>query len=84
FPYWFTRWALHSINRKENKPFVFYLHPWEFDPHQPRIPQARLLSKFRHYNQLQRTQTRFEKLLMDFVFAPLPVLAIPASPVISC
>lgn len=84
FPYWFTQWALKAINQKEGKPFVFYLHPWEIDPEQPRMHQARLLSKFRHYNQLQRTQMCFEKLLKDFAFAPLPVLAIPTPPVKSC
>jgi len=72
FPYWFTRWALQTINEKESKPFVFYLHPWELDPDQPRIHKIRRFSRFRHYNQLQRTQSRFEQLLKDFVFAPLP------------
>lgn len=71
FPYWFTRYALRTINNKEGKPFIFYLHPWELDPDQPRMQQARLLSQFRHYNQLRRTQARFEQLLQDFSFMPL-------------
>lgn len=72
FPYWFTRWALNEINQKESKPFVFYLHPWELDPEQPRIGQARLLSRFRHYNNLGLVSQRFEQLLNDFHFVPLP------------
>ena len=71
FPYWFSRYALRIINEKEGKPFIFYLHPWELDPDQPRMHQARILSRFRHYNQLQRTTGRFAQLLQDFRFAPL-------------
>ena len=71
FPYWFTRYALQTINHKESKPFIFYLHPWELDPEQPRMQRARLLSRFRHYNQLQRTRLRFERLLKEFCFVPL-------------
>lgn len=73
FPYWFTRWALDSINTKEGQPFVFYLHPWEVDPDQPRIEHASLLSRFRHYNNLAKTQKRFKRLLKDFAFRPLPI-----------
>ena len=72
FPYWFTKLALKSINQKEKQPFVFYLHPWEIDPEQPRFKNARLFSKFRHYNNLDKTRIRFERLLNDFQFIPLP------------
>lgn len=73
FPYWFTRRALRTINQKEGKPFIFYLHPWEIDPEQPRMQRAKILSKFRHYNNLKRTSARLNQLLSDFRFAPLPV-----------
>ena len=73
FPYWFTRHALRTINSKEGKPFVFYLHPWELDPEQPRLRNARALSRFRHYNQLRQTAGRFTRLLQDFNFRPLAV-----------
>lgn len=73
FPYWFTRFGLKRINDKEKQPFVFYLHPWEIDCEQPRFKKARLLSKFRHYNNLSKTMDRFERLLTDFKFAPLPI-----------
>ncbi len=72
FPYWFTRMALRKINDAEGQPFVFYLHPWEIDPAQPRFAKATLLSKFRHYNNLDRTMGRFQRLLNDFQFRPLP------------
>ncbi|MGV1098210.1 XrtA system polysaccharide deacetylase [Thiovibrio sp. JS02] len=72
FPYWFTKMALKKINDKECQPFVFYLHPWEIDPEQPRFERASLLSKFRHYNNLDKTLGRFRQLLGDFKFVPLP------------
>ncbi|MFP4573040.1 MAG: XrtA system polysaccharide deacetylase [Desulfobacterales bacterium] len=72
FPYWFTKTALKRINRQEKQPFVFYIHPWELDPGQPRFKNARLLSRFRHYNNLGKTRERFERLLADFDFVPLP------------
>ncbi len=71
FPYWLTKKALARINRVERQPFVFYLHPWEIDPGQPRFEDASLLSRFRHYNNLERTRARFEQLLSDFQFQPM-------------
>jgi polysaccharide deacetylase family protein (PEP-CTERM system associated) len=68
FPYWFTRYALHKINRRDKRQFVFYLHPWEFDPEQPRFNNASAFSRFRHYNNLAKTGTRFSRLLQDFSF----------------
>lgn len=73
FPYWFTKMLLNKINQQENQPFIFYLHPWEVDPDQPRIKNAKLLSKFRHYNNLNKTVQRLERLLTDFKFGPVPV-----------
>ena len=67
FPYWFTRWALRKINRR-GQEFVFYLHPWEVDPQQPRIARAGVLSRFRHYQNLSRCQGRLNQLLGDFEF----------------
>ncbi|MDR0609300.1 MAG: DUF3473 domain-containing protein [Planctomycetaceae bacterium] len=70
FPYFVTfRW-LRSINTL-GRPFVFYIHPWEIDPNQPRIPNAPLKSRFRHYLNLHRTESRLKKLLNDFNFVPI-------------
>ena len=71
FPYWFTKMALRKINEKEKRQFIFYLHPWEFDPEQPRFNNASRFSRFRHYNNLEKTTPRFEKLLQDFSFGPM-------------
>lgn len=71
FPYWLTRKALQEISIRDQKPFIFYLHPWEVDPDQPRMSNARAFSKFRHYNNLCKTSGRLERLLHDFKFGPI-------------
>ena len=71
FPYWLTKRLIGRINRREKKPFVFYIHPWEFDPDQPRIYNAPLKSRFRHYLNLNKVEDRFRKLLRDFKFVAI-------------
>ncbi|MDX2505276.1 MAG: DUF3473 domain-containing protein [Gammaproteobacteria bacterium] len=66
YPYWLSRMGLRQINR-HNKPFIFYLHPWEVDPEQPRI-SASWFSRFRHYNNLDKCEPRLRKLMTDFQF----------------
>ena len=70
-PYAVTRWGLRRINRLERQPFVFYLHPWEFDPNQPRMTGAGWKSNFRHYLNLDKTESRFKRLLSDFEFSTI-------------
>ena len=72
FPYWFTKMALAKINTVEKQPFIFYLHPWEVDPEQPRIRQAGVKSRFRHYRNLDSTEKRLNLLLQGFKFQPIP------------
>jgi polysaccharide deacetylase family protein (PEP-CTERM system associated) len=67
-PYEWTRWGIRRINRAEGRPAIFYLHPWEIDPSQPRIPAGRL-SRFRHYRNLEKTESRLGRLLGDFRFS---------------
>ena len=67
YPYSFTKFALSSLN-KNDQSFAFYLHPWEIDPGQPRI-STNFLSRFRHYNNLDRCEERLTKLLKDFEFS---------------
>jgi len=66
YPYLVTRLGLSQINAQQ-RPFIFYLHPWEIDPGQPRIA-ARWFSRFRHYNNLDKCRSRLHKLLGDFQF----------------
>jgi polysaccharide deacetylase family protein (PEP-CTERM system associated) len=70
FPLWLTRRAVQHLNG-EGHPAVVYLHPWEFDPEQPRIPNAPLKSRFRHYVNLTKTESRLRALLGEFKFAPM-------------
>ena len=72
FPYWLTKKFLKKINVLEKQPFMFYLHPWEVYPDQPRVQKSKMLSKFRHYNNLSKTKERFENLLNDFKFGAIP------------
>jgi polysaccharide deacetylase family protein (PEP-CTERM system associated) len=65
-PYAVSRWLLERVNRCEGQSAIFYFHPWEIDHEQPRIPEANLKSRFRHYLNLQRTEGRIRRLLNDF------------------
>jgi polysaccharide deacetylase family protein (PEP-CTERM system associated) len=68
-PYWLTRAGLHQINTRAGIPFTFYLHPWEIDPGQPRV-KVKAFSRFRHYTNLGRCESRLRRLLDQFAFAP--------------
>jgi polysaccharide deacetylase family protein (PEP-CTERM system associated) len=70
FPYGFTRWGIRRLNNTEHQAAVFYLHPWEIDPTQPPLQGSRL-SRFRHYRNLEKTESRLCQLLHDFRFAPM-------------
>jgi polysaccharide deacetylase family protein (PEP-CTERM system associated) len=69
-PYWVTRTGLRQINDTHQRPFTFYLHPWEVDPGQPRV-QVGWFSRFRHYTNLDRCEARLERLLTEFSFGPM-------------
>jgi polysaccharide deacetylase family protein (PEP-CTERM system associated) len=69
-PYAWTRWGIRRVNEREGRPVVFYLHPWEVDPEQPRLPGSRL-SRLRHYRNLEKTEQRLRRLLEDFKFGPI-------------
>lgn len=71
FPYAVTRYGLRQINGSRRAPFVFYMHPWEIDPGQPRIEVSSWLSRFRHYTNLDRCEERLKRLLREFAFAPV-------------
>lgn len=66
YPYAFSRWSLRRINRNEGQPGIFYFHPWEIDPEQPRIAGIGARTRFRHYLNLGRMQARLQRLLADF------------------
>jgi polysaccharide deacetylase family protein (PEP-CTERM system associated) len=64
-PYSLTTWAIGQLNRVDRRPAMFYLHPWEIDPDQPRLP-ASSVSRWRHYGNLASTEPRLRRLLTEF------------------
>lgn len=74
-PYGFSRWAIRQVNEREDRPAVFYFHPWEIDPEQPRVTNASLRSKVRHYTNLGVMADKLEQLIGDFSWDRMDVLA---------
>lgn len=74
-PYAFSRWAIRQVNRREGRPAVFYFHPWEIDPSQPRVPNAPLKSRLRHYTNLDGMAGKLRQLIADFAWGRMDVLA---------
>lgn len=65
-PYEMSRWMLRRINQRDRQPALFYFHPWEIDPGQPRIAGVGAKTRFRHYVNLDRMEAKLERLLTDF------------------
>jgi polysaccharide deacetylase family protein (PEP-CTERM system associated) len=72
-PYQWTRWGIARLNDVEQLPAIFYLHPWEIDPDQPRL-RTSALGRFRHYFNLSRTEERLRTLIRDFRFSTMKAL----------
>ena len=87
-PYWLTRAGLRKLNDELQRPFIFYLHPWEVDPDQPRV-RTSWKSRLRHYTNLNRCEARLRRLIGEFRFgrvrdvltdaALLPAALLPAA-----
>jgi len=74
-PYPVSRWAIRQVNSVDGRPAVFYFHPWEIDPEQPRVASAPLRSKFRHYTNLTVMAAKLERLVRDFRWGRMDELA---------
>ena len=72
-PYGWTRWGIRRLNDVERCPAIFYLHPWEIDPDQPRL-RAPALGRFRHYFNLGKTEDRLRSLVREFRFSTMMTL----------
>ncbi|MCK6369912.1 MAG: DUF3473 domain-containing protein [Gammaproteobacteria bacterium] len=70
-PYWWSRAALGRVARGEGRPLVFYFHPWEVDPEQPRVAGIDLRTRFRHYVNLAAFEGKLRRLSGDFRWAPM-------------
>jgi polysaccharide deacetylase family protein (PEP-CTERM system associated) len=76
-PYSVSRWLIERVNREERQSAVFYFHPWEIDPEQPRVAGIDVKSRFRHYVNLSRTEARIRRLLGDFAWGRMDEIFLP-------
>jgi polysaccharide deacetylase family protein (PEP-CTERM system associated) len=67
-PYRFSSWAISRVNDREDRPAIFYFHPWEVDPDQPRVGDASARSKLRHYTNLDVMEAKLDKLLRRHIW----------------
>ena len=74
-PYGFSRWAIRQVNTRDQRPAVFYFHPWEIDPEQPRVTGASLRSRVRHYTNLGVMSAKLEQLVCEFAWDRMDLLA---------
>ncbi len=77
FPYAFSRWAMSRVNDVDGQAGIFYFHPWEIDPEQPRPAGLSARTRFRHYLNLDRTYARLERLLSDFRWGRMDDIFLP-------
>ncbi|QYF95972.1 DUF3473 domain-containing protein [Massilia sp. PAMC28688] len=68
FPYQLSRYLMRKVNQDDQEAAIFYFHPWEIDPGQPRPEGVDLKSRFRHYVNLGRTEQRLKALTRDFAW----------------
>lgn len=74
-PYAFSRWAIRQVNRRDERPAIFYFHPWEIDPDQPRVEHAPLKSRLRHYSRLDAMAGKLRRLVGEFEWGRMDALA---------
>ncbi|MEC3949912.1 XrtA system polysaccharide deacetylase [Sphingobium sp. HWE2-09] len=74
-PYAFSRWAIRQVNEEAGRPAIIYFHPWEIDPDQPRVTDAPLRSRLRHYSNLSVMAAKLRRLTRDFAWTRVDALA---------
>jgi polysaccharide deacetylase family protein (PEP-CTERM system associated) len=78
-PYALSRWMLKRVNQQDREPAIFYFHPWEIDPGQPRIAGIDGKTRFRHYVNIGRTERRLQQLLQDFRWGRMDQIFLPGA-----
>jgi len=78
-PYGVSRWLIQRVNEREQQAAVFYFHPWEIDPEQPRVRGIDAKSRFRHYVNLKHTEGRIRRLLGDFAWGRMDEIFLPSA-----
>lgn len=77
YPYRLSRWAIQQVNKRDGQAAVFYCHPWEIDPAQPRPKGLPLKTRFRHYLNLGKMESRLVRLLSDFAWDRMDRVFLP-------
>lgn len=78
-PYSLSRWMLRRVNQQDREPAIFYFHPWEIDAGQPRIAGIDAKTRFRHYVNIGRTESRLQQLLQDFRWGRMDQIFLPGA-----
>jgi polysaccharide deacetylase family protein (PEP-CTERM system associated) len=73
-PYAFSSWAVRQVNGDEKRPAIIYFHPWEIDPGQPRVANAPLKSRLRHYTKLKAMAPKLKRFMRDFQWGRLDAI----------
>jgi hypothetical protein len=68
---------IRRVNRQDGESAVFYFHPWEIDPGQPRVPGIDAKTRFRHYVNIPRMESRLDALLGDFRWGRMDDIFLP-------
>jgi polysaccharide deacetylase family protein (PEP-CTERM system associated) len=76
-PYALSRWMLRTVNTTEREPAIFYFHPWELDVAQPRIAGIDAKTRFRHYVNIPRMESRLRQLMVDFRWGRMDQIFLP-------
>jgi polysaccharide deacetylase family protein (PEP-CTERM system associated) len=76
-PYPVSRWLMRRVNTVDREPAVFYFHPWEIDPDQPRVAGVDAKSRFRHYVNIGRNEGRLHRLMQDFRWGRMDDIFLP-------
>jgi len=79
FPYALTRSMIRRVNQQDRQAAIFYMHPWEIDPGQPRVPGIDAKTRFRHYVNIDRTEQRLARLLDDFRWGRMDRIFLPST-----
>lgn len=72
YPYFVSRWAIDRVNRHDGERAIFYFHPWEIDPDQPRIDGIGAVARFRHFQNMRQMEPRLLKLLDQYRWGTIP------------
>lgn len=74
-PYAFSQWAMRRVNEQDERPIIFYFHPWEVDTDQPRVAHAPLKSRLRHYTNIDGMEAKLRRMLKEFAWGRMDNVA---------